>query len=370
MTATHAFSLDELVDQVEELVSSESPSVDPTAHAGCADLLAALAERRIGQLPERIHVGDRVHLRWQFGRPRVVLLGHFDTVWPLGTLARWPFRREGDRLSGPGVFDMKAGVVQLFAALQLMDDLDGVAVLLNSDEELGSPSSAQLIEDTCRGARAVLVLEPSAGGALKTARKGSATYRIEIAGRAAHAGLEPEAGVNATVEAAHQVLTVAGLARPDIGTTVTPTLMQGGSTANTVPAAASLAVDVRAETSAELTRVHDELMSLVVRLPGSTVRTSAEAVRRPMERAMSAELFSRAQRLAVALGQPPLEGVAVGGVSDGNVTAALGVPTLDGLGAVGGNAHAEDEWASAAALPERAALVAALVQDLLEHPRA
>jgi glutamate carboxypeptidase len=371
-----AASVDELVADVEELVTCESPSSDLSAVAKCADLVEALAVRRIGHAPERVMVGDRVHLRWQFGRPRVVLLGHLDTVWPLGTLARWPFEREGDRLSGPGVFDMKGGLVQLFAALQSLqsgqpsrDDLDGIAILVTSDEEIGSQSSQQLIEETCRDARAVLVLEPSLNAALKIARKGVAMYRIEIVGRAAHAGLEPESGVNATVEAAHQVLTIAGLARPEIGTTVTPTVIQGGSTVNTVPAAATLAVDVRAETSAELKRVEDELVSLVVRLPGASVKAAAESVRQPLERGASAELFARAQRHAVALGLPVLDGVAVGGGSDGNLTAALGVPTLDGLGAVGGNAHAEGEWASATALAERTGLVAALVRELLEETR-
>ncbi|HET6818263.1 MAG TPA: M20 family metallopeptidase [Mycobacteriales bacterium] len=369
MTASSQLPADELVADVEALVSCESPSGDLAAVAKCADVVEALAVRRIGQAPERVLVDGRVHLRWQFGRPRVVLLGHFDTVWPLGTLARWPFQRDGDRLTGPGVFDMKVGVVQLFAALQSLDDLDGVAILLTSDEEVGSLSSQQLIEDTCRDARAVLVLEPSADGALKIARKGIAMYRIEIVGRAAHAGLEPESGVNATVEAAHQVLTVAGLARPEIGTTVTPTVLQSGSTVNTVPSSATLAVDVRAAISDELQRVEDELTSLVARLPGASVKAAAESVRPPLEPKASAQLFARAQRHAAALGFPVLGGVGVGGGSDGNLTAALGVPTLDGLGAVGANAHAEGEWASVSALVERTALVAALVRDLLEETR-
>jgi len=162
-----------LVEDVAELVGCESPSRDLDAVQRCADVVEALALRRIGSAPHRVMVGDRVHLRWTFGRPRVVLLGHLDTVWPLGTLARWPFERDGDRLTGPGVFDMKAGLVQLFAALQSLDDLDGVGVLVTSDEEIGSTSSQRLIEDTCRGAAAALVLEPSAGGALKVARKSS-----------------------------------------------------------------------------------------------------------------------------------------------------------------------------------------------------
>lgn len=360
---------DSALEDIATLVDCESPSADLDAVARCADEVAALGQRRIGVAPERIDIGGRVHLRWQFGTPRVVLLGHFDTVWPMGTLARWPFQVAGDRMTGPGVFDMKAGLVQLFAALASLDDLDGVAVLATSDEEIGSGSSQALIEDTCRGVRAALVLEPSADGALKIARKGVGMFTAHLTGRAAHAGLEPHNGVNATIEAAHQVLTIAELARPDIGTTVTPTVISGGSTVNTVPAEATVAVDVRAETVAEMTRVETALESLSAVLPGASIKTVAVSVRQPLEAAMSAELFERANRHAVALGFEPLGGVSVGGGSDGNLTAAIGTPTLDGLGAVGGNAHAEGEWASVAELPRRTALVAALVHDLLEDSR-
>jgi glutamate carboxypeptidase len=298
-----------------------------------------------------------------------VLVGHFDTVWPLGTLARWPFRVDGDRMTGPGVFDMKAGLVQMFAALQTLDALDGIAILATSDEEIGSTTSQQLIEETSRGARAALVLEPSADGSVKVARKGVGMFTVEVTGRAAHAGLEPHRGVNATVETAHQVLAVAALGRPGAGTTVTPTVVAAGTTVNTVPAEATVAVDVRAETVEEMRRVETALQSLTPTLAGASVETLTRSVRQPLERSMSAELFARAQRHAAVLGLPPLAGVAVGGGSDGNITAAVGVPTLDGLGAVGANAHAEGEWASVAALPERTALVAALVHELLEETR-
>jgi glutamate carboxypeptidase len=358
-----------LVDDLAELVSCESPSADLTAVARCADLVDGLGRRRIGTPAERIEVDGRVHLRWRFGTPRVVLVGHFDTVWPLGTLARWPFEIDDDRVTGPGVFDMKLGLVQLFAVLQELADLDGVAVVATSDEEIGSTTSQQLVEDTARGARAALVLEPSSNGALKTARKGVGMFRLDVTGRAAHAGLEPENGINATVEAAHQVLAAAALGRPADGTTVTPTVLSAGSTVNTVPAYASVAVDVRAETAAEMQRVATALESLTPRLPGAALKLLAQSVRFPLEASSSAELFERAQRLAGNLGLPPLAGVAVGGGSDGNLTAAIGVPTLDGLGAVGGNAHAEGEWASLSALPQRTALVGALVRELLEETR-
>ena len=358
-----------LLDDIATLVSCESPSADLGAVATCADVLTEIAVRRIQERPERIDVDGRVHLRWQFGEPRVVILGHFDTVWPVGTLARWPFEVEGDRMTGPGVFDMKAGLVQAFAVLQSLGALDGVTVLATSDEEIGSQTSQPLIEETCRDARAVLVLEPSADGALKVARKGVGMFTAHITGRAAHAGLEPHNGINATVEAAHQILAISALADADADTTVTPTVVSSGSTVNTVPAEATVSIDVRAATTAEMQRVEQGLSSLRPHLPGAAVKTESVSVRQPLEEAMSSELFGRAVAHARTLGLGELGGVAVGGGSDGNLTAALGVPTLDGLGAVGANAHAEGEWASLAAVGERTALVAALVKELLEESR-
>jgi glutamate carboxypeptidase len=362
-------SLDDLVGDLSELVDCESPSDDLRATADCAAVYARLLQRRLNLGADAIDVEGRVHLRAGSPAPRVVLLGHLDTVWPVGTLARWPFSVDGDRATGPGVFDMKAGLVQLMAALDQLDDIDGVTVLVTSDEEIGSTSAQQLIDDTCRDAAAVLVLEPSADGALKIARKGIGMFRLDVVGRAAHAGLEPHRGINATVEAAHQVLAAAELARPDAGTTVTPTVVSAGTTVNTVPASASVAIDVRATTTDEMKRVEQGLQSLSPQLPGAAVKLVTRSVRLPLERTMSQALFERAQQHASALGLTTLDGVEVGGGSDGNLTAALGVRTLDGLGAVGGNAHAEGEWASVSAMTERAALVAALVRDLLKENR-
>ena len=356
----------QLLTDLRTLVECESPSADLDATAACADVVDKLALDRIGATAERIVVDGRTHMRWVFGEPKVLLLGHLDTVWPIGTLARWPFEVDGDRATGPGAFDMKAGLVQLFAALSTRSRLDGVAILVTSDEEIGSTTSSQLIESTARGTDAVLVLEPSARGALKTARKGVGMFRVAVTGRAAHAGLEPENGVNATVEAAHQTLAIAGLGHLDLGTSVTPTVVTGGTTVNTVPAEAVVNVDVRARTVAEMQRVQSALGSLTPVLPGASVAVSAVGVRAPLEPAMSDGLFARATEHARRLGLDELRGVEVGGGSDGNITAAIGVPTLDGLGAVGDNAHAEGEWVSLSAMPERAALVAALVDELLE----
>lgn len=356
-----------MLDDLRDLVACESPSADTHATARCAAEVDRVGAARLGERAARLNVAGRTHLRWTFGRPRVLLLGHLDTVWPLGTLARWPFRVDGEVASGPGVFDMKAGLVQLFAALAGRSSLDGVDVLVTSDEELGSPSSAALIEEAARAVRCALVLEPSEGGALKTARKGVGQFRIDVTGRAAHAGLAPESGVNATVEAAHQVLAVAALADPARGTTVSPTVLSSGSAVNTVPAAAVLAVDVRTSTVAEMDRVAAALRALTPHLAEATVHVRPDSVRPPLEETASAELFRQAQEVAGRLGLPPLRGVAVGGGSDGNLTAAAGVPTLDGLGAVGGNAHAEGEWVSLPAMAERARLLAALLDELLEE---
>lgn len=356
---------DEMVATIGQLVSVESPSADLVATAACAEAVAAVATDLLGVAPERCVVERRVHLRWRFGTPRVLVLGHFDTVWPVGTLARWPFELVNGRATGPGVFDMKAGLVQGLFALSELRDLDGVALLLTSDEELGSPTSRELIEDTARDLDAALVLEPSAGGALKTGRKGVSTYLVSVVGRAAHAGLEPHKGANALVELAHQVLAVAACADPDAATTVTPSVARAGTTVNVVPATAAFDVDVRAATRQEQERVDAVLRALTPVVPGTSLHVTGGPNRPPLSVDASSALFARAAVVAEGLGLPSLTGVTVGGGSDGNFTAGIGVPTLDGLGAVGDGAHAEGEYVVVDAIAQRAALVGALVADLL-----
>jgi glutamate carboxypeptidase len=355
-----------MIELLAALVAAESPSSEPAAVARCGALVAEAAVDLIGEKPEEIEVGGHTHLRWRFGSgpTRVALIGHLDTVWPLGTLDRWPFSVSEGRATGPGAFDMKAGIVQLLYALARLDDLDGVAVLLTADEEIGSPTSRALIEDTARGARAALILEPSAGGALKTARKGVSNYELVVHGRAAHAGLEPEKGANATLAIARHVLALDAIARPADGTTVTPTVLHSGTATNVVPAEARLKIDVRATSVAEQQRVDDAIRALPD-VEGTRIEVIGGPNRPPLEAGASAELFERAQEQAAALGLAPLSAVEVGGGSDGNFTAAIGVPTLDGLGAVGDGAHAEGEYVELAAMPERTALLAALVADLL-----
>jgi glutamate carboxypeptidase len=241
-----------------------------------------------------------------------------------------------------------------------------VAILVTGDEEIGSPLSRALIEEEARSCDAVFVLEASAdGGALKTRRKGVSRYWIEVEGRAAHAGLEPEKGINAGIEVAHQILAVAALADPDRGTTVVPTALSAGTTTNTVPAAATVAVDARVWDAAEQDRVDRAVRSLGPVLADARIRIGGGINRPPLEAAASAELFELADAVARKLGIGPLTRAAVGGASDGNFTAGLGIPTLDGLGAVGGGAHADDEHVVVAELPRRTALLTALTETVL-----
>ncbi len=356
-----------MLADLRELVECESPSADRAAVARSADVVARVGAARLGVLPERIVLDGRTHLRWRLGEgpPRVLVLGHHDTVWPLGTLTTQPFRVEGEVVRGPGCFDMLAGLVMAFHALGGAELPGGVTLLVTGDEELGSPSSRGLVEEEARAVQAALVLEASAGGALKTERKGVSLYEVVVEGRAAHAGLEPEAGINATLELAHQALAVAALGDPRVGTTVTPTLSRAGTTTNTVPGEGSFAVDVRVRSLAEQDRVDAAIRALRPELDGGAVRVLGGPNRPPLEAASSAALLARARAVAARLGLPEPTTAAVGGASDGNFTAGVGTPTLDGLGAAGGGAHADDEHVLVAELPGRTALLRGLVADLL-----
>ncbi|MEU1221191.1 M20 family metallopeptidase [Streptomyces microflavus] len=376
-----------MLADLEALVRCESYSADHAALARSAEAVGALGTRLLGTAPESIVIDGVTHLRWVFGTPRVLLVGHHDTVWPTGSLEARPWSVTAGIARGPGVLDMKAGLVQMFHALASLRTLDGVCVLVNGDEEIGSPTSRELIEEAARGSVAAFVLEASGDrdGALKTARKGSSRYEVTVHGRAAHAGLDPEKGVNAAVEAAHQVLAIAGIGAAVAGgaggsrvagdsaatgggagtSTVTPTLLSAGSTPNTVPARARIAVDVRVPTSAAQDHIDTLLRGLTPRTPGARLEIRGIGGRPPMEPGASAELFALASRIARELGQSPLRGIAVGGVSDGNCTAAVGCPTLDGLGAVGAGAHADDEYVEVASMIPRSRLLAELITRTL-----
>lgn len=365
--------LPELIADLERLVRCESPSADLAAVARSAEVVAEIGERRLGLRADRLVVDGCSHLalRHGSGPVRVLLLAHHDTVWPVGSLTEHPWSNRDGVIRGPGTVDMKAGLAMGVHALALLaargTDLTGACLLVTGDEEVGSLTSRSLIEDHARAARGCLVLEGAAPrGALKTGRKGTSWYRIDVAGRAAHAGGEPEKGINAAVELAQLILVVAELGRPDVGTTVTPTVACAGTTTNTVPAAAQLHVDVRARTAGEQQRVHDRMLALTATVPGAALTVHGGINRPPMEPAGAADLFATAVRLADREGLGPLAQRSVGGGSDGNFTAALGVPTLDGLGAVGGGAHAADEHVLVAELAPRTALLAALVEELLQ----
>jgi glutamate carboxypeptidase len=355
----------EMVDDVALLVGTESPSLDVEALTRSAGVLGDLLERRLGRPPTFVDGPAGPHVQWSAGGdPKVLLLGHHDTVFPLGTLAGRPFTCAAGRMTGPGVFDMKTGIVQAIHAVAALDDRSGVEILLTSDEEVGSTTSRALVEARAVACGAVLVLEPSAdGGALKTGRKGTGTFEVVVRGRASHAGLEPEQGVNALVEASRQVLAIAALGDPATGTTVTPTMATAGTADNVVPAEARIRVDVRVLDAGEKDRIEGWFDRLTPVDPACSIEVFGAIGRPPMPEAASATLFPIARSV-----DPGITGVPVGGGSDGNFTAALGVPTLDGLGAVGGGAHADHEYVEIATLRGRVALLTGILRHLLALP--
>ncbi|EWM19307.1 M20 family metallopeptidase [Kutzneria sp. 744] len=357
----------DLLADIEELVRCESPSSDHDAVARSADVVTELGRRLLGAEPERIVTDGCTHLRWRFGDvPKVLLLGHHDTVWPHGSLETHPFSVVDGVMRGPGCFDMKTGVVMILHAVAALEDRSGVTILITGDEELGSPRSRTLIEDEARGCEAAFVLEAAGpGGALKTRRKGTSIYRVVVQGKASHAGLEPEKGVNAAVEIAHQILAVSALDDPARGTSVVPTVLNAGTTSNTVPANAAVSVDVRAWDRDEQVRVDEAIHRLTPVLPGAQIRIEGGINRPPLDAKSSAGLFALASAVAGELGLGEPAETAVGGASDGNFTAGVGVPTLDGLGAVGDGAHADHEHVIVEEIPRRTALLTGLIKAVL-----
>ncbi|WP_329214537.1 M20 family metallopeptidase [Streptomyces sp. NBC_00683] len=361
MHKTVGASVDAMIEDLRTLVEIESPSRDVDALRASAKAVAAVLESRLGGHAVLVESVAGPHVHWSAGGdPRVLILGHHDTVFPLGTLERRPFAVQDGHATGPGVFDMLGGLVQAVHGVATLDDRSGVEILVTADEEVGSLSSRSLIEERALACGAVLVVEGAAdGGGLKTGRKGCGTFQVSVTGRASHAGLEPAAGVNALIEAAHQVLDIAALGRPEIGTTVTPTVASAGTLDNVVPAEATVIVDVRVESADEKERIESAFAALAPHLDEAEISVQGAVGRPPMPESTSTELFAVAQRLL-----PGIEGKSVGGGSDGNFTAALGVPTLDGLGAVGGGAHADHEYLVIDAMTERANLIAGLVHAI------
>ncbi|MFI9526251.1 M20/M25/M40 family metallo-hydrolase [Micromonospora rosaria] len=357
-----------MVDRLRQLVHQESPPGAVRRLHDCADLLESWISPVLGRPAVRVLHDGLPHLLWPAEDQRVLLLGHYDTVWPEGTIADWPFAVADGIATGPGVCDMKSGIVQMVTALSLLPDTSRVGVLLTCDEESGSPTSRPLIEQQALRSRAVLVAEPSTeDGALKVARKGGSMYRITVQGRAAHAGVEPHRGVNAAVELAHQVLAVRALATE--GTSVTPTVLSAGSISNQVPESATFCVDVRAWTREELDRVDRMIHAMTPWLPEAALVVGGGINRYPLQESVALPLLELARLAGRELGLPPLAGAHAPGASDANFTGSLGVATLDGLGGVGGGSHARTEWVDVTQLADRAALLAGTVAGVLAPHR-
>ena len=364
---------DRMLDDLRAFVEWETPSTDKDLLDGFSRFLADYAVSAAGgraEIVPAVDSGDHVLIRWgeEDGSPPLMLLGHYDTVWPAGTLEVMPFSVEGGVATGPGVFDMKWGLVQGFWAVRALHEVLGVnrplTFLCNSDEEIGSPNSRTLIEHEALRAATVLVLEPSLNGALKTARKGVGRYKIRVAGRPSHAGLDPEGGISAVEEMARLILELHGHTNLETGTTVNVGVIGGGTRYNVVAAESFAEVDVRAVTVAEAERMNEILLSLEPQHGEANLQVEGGVIWPPMERtAKIEELFNHARSLAGEIGFDLEEGLA-GGASDGCLCAALGVPVLDGLGAVGGGAHAVDEHVEVASMVPRAALVARLLETL------
>lgn len=371
-------SEDQIVADLREFIAVETPSDDLAAlERGMAWLQDRIASRlsspnnrvdifedgtfgpvAVYEFPGR---GDAKNLR-------VTALCHYDTVWQLGTLAGWEVIERDDVISGPGAFDMKAGLIQCIWAVAAIDHLElprpTITLIITGDEEIGSPASRPIIEEYASASDYVLVFEASADGAIKTERKGAGTFTIEVLGIESHAGLDPDAGVSAVDELSRLIVRLHDAEDRAQGTTINVGVIEGGSRINVKAGRATAGVDIRVASEAERTRIDAFLRELAPVHPKAKLSVTGSWDRPVMARsAAGAEMFARARQVGSELGLT-LEQAAVGGYSDGNIVAALGIPVLDGLGAVGGGAHARDEWVSVSALAERAALAAGLIVEL------
>jgi len=347
---------------LEALVKLESPTEDLAACRDVVDLANEIATRVLGTPAQIKEVHGRPVFWWGADNPDVVVLAHLDTVWPKGSFTPL-WKVEGNKATGPGIFDMKAGFIQ---ALFAMRGLTGsVALVATTDEETGSATSKEFIKQISEKAKAVLVLEATLNGKVKTGRKGTAMYQVKVHGKASHAGLEPEKGVNATVEIAHAITAVAALENKEHGTTVVPTMVRAGNTTNTVPDLAVLDIDIRSYSMDDLKRVDSSIRNLKPANSETRYEITGGFNRPPLETSSTMALYERAEKVAKELGMPPLGHASVGGASDGNFAAAAGAQVLDGLGAVGDGAHAAHEWVDISTLEVRSNLLHALIKDIL-----
>jgi glutamate carboxypeptidase len=365
--------LQEMLAVVRRFVVAESPSLEKFPTDYCCGLIAAEWRKHGGQVERlaQVHRGDHLRITYWPGKSRpagqLLVLGHYDTVYSTGTLRKTPFRVSAGKAYGPGTFDMKAGIVQALFALQALREIKAtlrkrLVFLWTSDEEIGSESSRKLLETEARRSDAVFVLEPAFGrrGLLKTARKGVGEAELIVHGRASHAGLAPQEGINAIHELAHQLARLEKWNDLRRGVTINAGLVEGGTRTNVIPERARAVLDLRALRVSDMRKLERRLRALRPIHPGAHLQITGGFDRPPLEHKMSAALFARAKSLAaqmnLALGE-----CTVGGGSDGNFTAAAGVPTLDGLGAVGDGAHSALEHVLIHTMPARAALLACLL---------
>ena len=365
--------LPQMLAALRRFVNAESPSLEKTAADRCCGVIAEEWNKH-GARAERIaqkHRGDLLRITHAPGKSplsgQLLVLGHYDTVYSAGTLAKMPFRLQGGKAYGPGTFDMKVGIVQALFALQALQQAEipvrkRLVFLWTSDEEVGSESSRKFFETEARRSDAVFVLEPSFGprGLLKTARKGVGEAELIVHGRASHAGLAPQEGVNAIHELARQLARIEKWNDLRLGVTINAGIIEGGTRTNVIPERARVVLDLRALRVSDMRSLEERLRDLRPLENGARLEVTGGFDRPPLEHRMSAPLFARAQMIAKQM-DLSLDECTAGGGSDGNFTAALGIPTLDGLGAVGDGAHSSREHVVIRTMPQRAALLAALL---------
>ena len=349
---------------LKRLVECESPTEDLVACNQVVDLAIEITNSLLKVKAENVMENGRPVYWWGSKSPKIVLLCHIDTVWPKGSFTP-TWQVNGDVATGPGVFDMKAGFIQALYSLVGIEHLENqIALVATTDEETGSATSKDLIARLAKAADAVLVFEASLDGKVKTGRKGTAMYQIKVTGLASHAGLEPEKGINATTEIAKLVLQIASLENQKFGTTAVPTVLHSGTTTNTVPAFATLDVDVRSFTKSELERIDNAIRTL--KSDVAKVEVTGGINRPPLEESSTSELHAKFEKVAASLGFPEIGKASVGGASDGNLAAAAGAKVLDGLGAVGHGAHAPTEFINVSYLEPRIKLTNAFIVELLK----
>ncbi len=361
-----------ILQDIEKIVKMESPSTDKVLLDRAADYIASYGEGMLGIKPEIIrneNAGNNLifNIPGTGNEDPILILTHYDTVWPEGTLAKMPFKIDGNIMTGPGVFDMKGGLIQGFWAISSLLK-DGpiertIKILVTSDEELGSESSQKLIEEEASQSCAVLVLEASKDGMVKTGRKGVGRYEIKVTGKATHSGLDHKSGISAIDEISRIVLELHSLTDYGKGTTVNVGVISGGTRSNVIAAEATAEVDVRIETKDESDRIDNIIRGLKPYNSGARITVTGGLNRPPMERnEKNVGLFLKAKEVAKTIGLD-LKDCVVGGASDGNFVAALGVPVLDGMGMVGGNAHAEGEFVYRDTVVERTILLALFLRN-------